>query len=181
MVPKFKPLTVDDLLLLHEWLNRPHVRKWWNEPSTITELRHDYLPPLFNETSTRAYVAVLEHVPIGFIQSYVVKGSGDGWWEDETDPGAHGIDQFLANANQLGQGLGRTMVRTFVDDLFRDPRVTTVQTDPSPENERAIRCYRGAGFVPIRTVDTPDGPALLMRTTRSRHESTCIRTYFPQS
>jgi aminoglycoside 6'-N-acetyltransferase-1b len=136
----------------------------------LAELRHDYLPSAFDEASTRAYVAVLQGIPIGFIQSYVVKGSGDGWWENETDPGARGIDQFLANANQLGQGLGSSMVRAFVEELFKDPKVTTVQTDPSPENERAIRCYRRAGFATIRIVDTPDGPALLMRTDRSSHE-----------
>src|ERR1700676_957130 len=94
-------------------------------------------------------------------------GSGDGWWEDETDPGARGIDQFLANAEQLGQGLGSAMVRAFVEQLFKNPRVTTVQTDPSPQNERAIRCYRRAGFAALRKVSTPDGPVLLMRTERS--------------
>jgi len=98
-------------------------------------------------------------------------GSGQGWWEDETDPGARGIDQFLANAEQLGQGLGSAMVRAFVEQLFQNPRVTTVQTDPSPENERAIRCYRRAGFVAIRKVSTPDGPALLMRKERSNGDS----------
>lgn len=152
--------------MLHEWRQRPHIRQWWKEPTTVAELQHHYLQPSV-ESSTRAYIAFLEDVPIGFMQSYVVMGSGEGWWEDETDPGARGIDQFLANAGQLGQGLGSAMVRAFVEQLFKDPRVTTVQADPSPENERAIRCYRRAGFVALGEVSTPDGPALLMRTERS--------------
>ena len=167
----FRPLTAEDLLMLHEWLQRPHIRQWWKEPTNIAELQHDYLQPIFEESSARAYVAFLEDIPIGFIQSYVVMGSGEGWWEDETDRGARGIDQFLANAKQLGQGLGSAMVLAFVDQLFKNPRVTTVQTDPSPENERAIRCYRPARFVALRKVTTPDGPALLMRTVWSHHES----------
>ena len=156
--------------MLHEWRQRPHIRQWWKEPTTIAELQH-HLQPAFEEPSRRAYIAFLEGVPIGFIQSYVVMGSGEGWWEDETDPGARGIDQFLANAEQLGQGFGSAMVRAFVEQLFKDPSVTTVQTDPSPENERAIRCYRRAGFVVLRKISTPDGPALLMRTERSDHDS----------
>ena len=170
MAPAFRPLTAEDLRMLHEWLQRPHIRRWWKEPTTVAELRHNYLQPTFEESSARAYMAFREDVPIGFMQSYVVMGSGDGWWEDETDPGARGIDQFLANAEQLGQGLGSAMVRAFVEQLFKNPRVTTVQTDPSPENERAIRCYRRAGFVALREVSTPDGPALLMRTERSNHD-----------
>ena len=38
-------------------------------------------------------------------QSHVVSGSGDGWREEETDPGVRGIDQSLANASQLGKAL----------------------------------------------------------------------------
>lgn len=162
----FKPLTHEDLPMLVEWLHRPHVRRWWLEPSTLAELEQDYL--LDAASATRTYIALRDDRPIGFIQSYVVMGSGGGWWKNETDPGVRGIDQFLANADDLGQRIGRGMIAAFVDRLFDDPQVTIVQTDPSPDNERAIRCYRAAGFSAIGVVDTPDGPALLMRRTR-RH------------
>ena len=158
----FRPLVASDLAMLHEWLHRAHVLEWWGDPGTYAEVEHDYLPSTTSESTTRAYIALLKHEPIGFIQSYVVMGSGDGWWEQETDPGARGIDQFLCNSEQLGRGLGSAMVQTFVEQLFQDPLVTKVQTDPSPENERAIRCYRRAGFVDVGEVVTPDGFALLM-------------------
>jgi len=160
----FKPLTREDLPMLHEWVHRPLVRRWWLEPSTMAELEEDYL--LDAASTTRAYIALLDDRPIGFMQSYVAMGSGGGWWEDETDPGARGIDQFLANGDQLGQRVGRAMIATFIDRLFDDPQVTIVQTDPSPDNERAIRCYRAAGFATVGIVKTPDGPALLMRASR---------------
>ncbi len=159
---RFRPLATGDLPTLYEWLHRPHVREWWDEPSGLAELEEDYLSPEGVASGTRGYIALLEEKPIGFIQFYVVKGSGDGWWEDEEDPGARGIDQYLAEAGSLGQGLGSAMVRAFVTLLFQDPAVTKVQTDPSPNNERAIRCYRKAGFREVGVVDTPDGPALLM-------------------
>jgi aminoglycoside 6'-N-acetyltransferase-1b len=89
-------------------------------------------------------------------------GSGQGWWEDETDPGARGIDQLLADADALNRGVGTAMVKAFVTKLFQDPLVTKVQTDPSPANLRAIRCYEKAGFRRGGLVETPDGTALLM-------------------
>ena len=91
--------------------------------------------------------------------SRTLLGSGDGWWEEETDPGVRGIDQSLANASQLGKGLGTKLVRALVELLFNDPEVTKIQTDPSPSNLRAIRCYEKAGFERQGTVTTPDGPA----------------------
>jgi RimJ/RimL family protein N-acetyltransferase len=159
---RFRPLQADDLPMLQAWLARPHVREWWGEPPSLAELAEDFLPKTHEQVHTRGYIALRDGDPIGFIQSYVVLGSGDGWWEDETDPGARGIDQFLAHADQLGQGLGSAMVGAFVAQLFEDPAVTKVQTDPSPDNERAIRSYRRAGFEPQGEVETPDGRALLM-------------------
>jgi RimJ/RimL family protein N-acetyltransferase len=153
---------------MHEWLQRPHVAQWWCEPTTLDQLERDYLPSTMNTSSTRAFIALLAGEPIGFIQSYVALGSGDGWWEKETDPGTRGIDQFLANADQLGRGLGSTMINAFVQQLFQDPMVTKVQTDPSPDNQRAIRSYVRAGFVVESEIITPDGPALLMLRYRDR-------------
>ncbi|MBT2323590.1 GNAT family N-acetyltransferase [Variovorax paradoxus] len=149
--------------MLHEWLCRPHVSRWWQPSPSRAEVEEDFVPMTSDgNDTTRGHIAMLESRPIGFIQCYVVAGSGGGWWEEEADPGARGIDQFLASAEDLGKGLGSAMVRAFVDRLFLDPRVTKVQTDPSPDNGRAIRSYEKAGFVARGEVETPDGPALLM-------------------
>jgi RimJ/RimL family protein N-acetyltransferase len=159
----FRPLRRDDFPTLLEWLSRPHVREWWGWPTTPEEVEADYAPTLDPGSPHRAYLAILDGEPLGFIQSYDVMGAQeDGWWPDETDPGARGIDQFLADEHRLGRGLGSAMVRAFVDRLFEDPAVTKVQTDPSPDNARAIRAYEKAGFSRVGVLDTPDGPALLM-------------------
>jgi RimJ/RimL family protein N-acetyltransferase len=145
------------------------VAEWWGEPGTIAELEQDFFPSAPSQAKTLAYIASQGGAPIGFIQSYVAMGSGGGWWEQEADPGVRGIDQFLAHAEQLGQGLGSTMVHAFVQQLFLDATATTVQTDPSPRNTRAIRSYRKAGFAVHGEIVTPDGPALLMLKHRENH------------
>ena len=162
----FEPLAERHLPMLREWLLRPHVAQWWGEAQTVAELRASYIDGVERAGTTRACVATLDGAPLGFVQCYVVKDAGGGWWEDETDPGARGIDQFLADPRLIGRGIGRAMVRAFVQELFADPDVTVVQTDPDPANLRAIRCYEAAGFAPIGRVTTPDGEALLMRCSR---------------
>jgi aminoglycoside 6'-N-acetyltransferase-1b/aminoglycoside 6'-N-acetyltransferase-2 len=118
------------------------------------------------EEAVTPYIAMLGDEPIGYAQSYVALGSGDGWWEDETDPGVRGIDQSLANPMQLSKGMGTRLVRALVEMLFADPAVTQIQTDPAPNNHRAIRCYENAGFVQQRVITTPDGLAVYMVQTR---------------
>jgi RimJ/RimL family protein N-acetyltransferase len=159
----FRPLAAGDLPMLGEWLSRPHVAEWWDGVPTPEELAAEYGPLVAGTVPHRAYVAIAGGRPIGFIQSYVPAACHDeGWWLDEHDPGVRGIDQFLADGDRLGQGLGTAMVRAFVATLFAEPGVTRVQTDPSTENGRAIRCYEKAGFRAVGEIYTPDGPALLM-------------------
>lgn len=170
---KFQPLDTSQLPLLAEWLTRPHVAEYWGEPSSVAELRADYLAPEREDPSTEAFIVSLGQRPIGFIQVYTVAGSSGAWWPDESDPGARGIDQFLADANDLNKGLGTAMIRAFLAKLFSSSDVTTIQTDPDPENARAIRAYGKAGFVREALVDTPDGLALVMRCTRESLAAAC--------
>lgn len=151
----FRRVTADDLLLLRDWLSRPHVVEWWGEPPTLAEVEADYV-------GEHAFLALEDDRPIGYVQLYTVMGVDPEWWTDETDPGARGIDQFLAHEADLGRGLGTEMIARFVERIFDDPAVTKIQVDPSPDNARAIRAYEKVGFRREREVVTPDGPALLM-------------------
>lgn len=172
----FRPMTEADLPLMHDWLGRPHVRAWWADAEeTLAEVRAAYLPrlagpevlPLDAPAGVTQYLAYEGEAPLGYLQAYrVMAHQAEGWWPDETDPTALGIDQFIGLPDRLGQGLGTRMVRAFLAFLFADPRVTKVQTDPDPANGRAIACYRKAGFQDVGVVATPDGPALLMRADR---------------
>ncbi|TMH57193.1 MAG: GNAT family N-acetyltransferase [Betaproteobacteria bacterium] len=165
----FRPMLEADLPLLHEWIQRPHVAEWWGGGligESLEDTRRKYLPRLEPDFPVKGYIALLAGEPLGFIQSYVAVECGDGWWEDETDPGVRGIDQFLADGSKLGQGLGSQLVTAFVRNLFHDPNVTKVQADPDPKNARAIRCYEKVGFRPLGNVTTPDGIALLMAIAR---------------
>ena len=137
---------------------------WWGEPPSLPEVEAEY----GDSEVLHPYLAYSDARPIGFIQLYTVKSGDPDWWPDETDPGARGTDQFLADPADLGTGLGTQMLRAFVDHVFEDPAVTKLQTDPSPDNGRAIRCYEKVGFRRVAEVVTPDGPALLMVIHRAR-------------
>ena len=162
----FHPITAEDLSMLHGWLHRPHVAQWWGPAESIDELRRDHIDGASEPRATHAFIVHHAGRAIGFLQCYFVMGSGDGWWEDETDEQARGIDQFLAHAADLNRGLGRAMISAFVAQLFATSQATVVQTDPNPDNIRAIRCYRAVGFEPVAEVITPDGPALLLKLQR---------------
>ena len=166
----FAPLTNADLPMLHEWIQRPHVAEWWGAPESFAELSEDYAPAIAGSVTNACFIAHEGDRPVGFIQWYQpVAYHHEGWWLDEHDAGVRGIDQFLAHAGDINRGFGTIMIRAFVAALFADARVTRVQTDPSPNNARAIRCYEKCGFVRHAEVVTPDGPALVMYCDRPRY------------
>lgn len=165
----FRLITLDDLPLLHDWLNRPHVAEWWEGAISLEYVVESFTGDIANPMIDVMF-ACLDGEPVGYVQVYRVMGADPEWWQDETDPGARGIDQFLANADQLNRGIGSRMVREFMTRIFTDPAVTTIQTDPSPKNGRAIRAYEKAGFRAVGEIQTPDGAALLMRVERASFE-----------
>ncbi|MCP4002578.1 MAG: GNAT family N-acetyltransferase [bacterium] len=158
---EFEALAEHHLPLLFDWLNRPHVAEFWDGPVSLEEVREKYLPRI-GSTSIDTRIALLDGTPVGFIQSYAAVEPAEEGRSGEQARGVVGIDQFLADAGNLGKGLGTEMVRQFVRLLFRNPTVTSIQTDPAPGNLRAIRCYEKVGFRKLGPIETSEGPALLM-------------------
>jgi len=163
-------MTEDDFPMLHDWLNRPHVFEWWGgKQQTLENVREKYLPRVRGQEAVTPYIALLGGQPFGFAQSYLAMGSGNGWWEDETDPGVRGIDQTIGAPQLLSKGLGTLLVCALTARIFEDVSINKIQVDPATGNARAIRCYEKAGFKHVGVVATPDGPAAYM--LKARHLS----------
>jgi RimJ/RimL family protein N-acetyltransferase len=144
---EFRPLTADDLPLLHEWLQREHVRRWWKEHKSYEEVVEHYLPAIEGREPTYLYAIVLGERLIGFIQMYTA------------EDGIAGVDLFIAESELLGLGLGTEALRTFVDDVvFADARVFACIADPDAENVASLRTFQKAGFAEVSVfVDPSDG------------------------
>ena len=83
--------------MLREWLQRPHVAEWWGPLPSVARMYEDFVPMTVSGARDQAFIASADGHDIGYIQSYTVKDSGDGWCTVEHDAGARGVDQFLAN------------------------------------------------------------------------------------
>ena len=163
----FTQLTDADLPVLHDWLGREHVSRWWGPQRSLDEVVRDYHPAQRCFGGVMFFLIRLDAEPLGFIQRYApIEHHHEGWWLEIDDPGVRGVDVFLASESHLDHGLGSTAVAAFVDRLFEDPQVTEIIADPAPDNLRAVHCFRNAGFIARQVVKTPDGPALLMTLPR---------------
>ena len=151
----FRPMTAADLPLIRQWLARPHVRKWWGDPSEQYDLASGDL----DEPAMDQYVVSTDGTDFGYIQCYDLTDWDSGFG---THPeGTRGIDLFIGEPGMIEISHGSAFIRAFVDGRLASgaPRIVT---DPDPGNPRAVRAYEKAGFAKAHMVDTPDGAALLM-------------------
>ncbi len=146
----FEPLGPSDLKLLAGWLARPHVRRWWREPSDPVSVEANYGPLLDGSDPTEGFVVHLGGRPIGYAQRYL-PDDDPGWGAAITsslgDAGGVGIDYLIGEPDQLDQGVGRAMIASFVDECWRrypseDRIVVAVQQD----NVASWKALEGAGF-----------------------------------
>jgi ribosomal protein S18 acetylase RimI-like enzyme len=75
-----------------------------------------------------------------------VVGYGELWIDAEEDEVE--IARVLVAPGARGKGLGRTLVRGLLAHALAAGR-TDVFLRVHPDNARALRCYRGAGFAPV--------------------------------
>lgn len=160
---KFYPLTESDLTLLTNWLNRPHLQKWWrSEKVSLEKVKEKYLPRIRKKDTARPYIVKMMGKAIGYIQYYSVDDGDPEWWPDQPNPGTVGIDLFIADQHNLSKGLGTAMIVQFIKFLQEGMYLSEIRVDPHPDNCRAIRCYQKAGFRIVQEIVTPNGPAVMM-------------------
>ena len=156
----FMPIQENHLELLCKWLDKPHVKEWWNDGLSDEETKEKYSKRI-DDTIVVPFIVYLDDKPIGFIQYYQADKVGYGWWPDEIE-GTVGIDQFIGEEIYIDRGFGSEMIRIFQQKLFENSAIKKIITDVDPKNKRAIRCYEKAGLRMIGDVQTPDGIAHLM-------------------
>jgi aminoglycoside 6'-N-acetyltransferase len=135
-----RPATDDDVELLVGWHADPDVSRYW-DGETFT--RAQMLDRLHREP-VDAWIVESNGKPVGYLQS---------WWEEE-GPRRGGLDGFLIPAAR-GLGLMPDAARALAQRLL-DDGWEYVTVDPYAWNERALRGWRNAGFVPVSRHEPDD-------------------------
>ena len=144
---------------MHEWLQRPHVRRWWDEHETYGDVARHYLPAIEGRRPVELYLILLDDRPIGFIQSYLLSDFPEFAARVGAGEGVAGVDLFLAETGLTGKGLGTEVLRRFVRDVvFAEPGTTACIADPDVHNAASLRAFEKADFRRVgEFVDPEDG------------------------
>jgi RimJ/RimL family protein N-acetyltransferase len=143
----FRPFAPADIGLMRVWLETPHVKRWWHDASTASEIaKLGHESPL--PDGTESFVATVDGAPVGYVQAYRALAAPDGFWKglDGVTAGTRGIDFLIGDPAWLNRKFGRHMLKAFCVRLFADPAVDRIVADPHPENWPAIIALKHVGF-----------------------------------
>ena len=143
----FRRLTEGDLRLLHDWLEREHVRRWWSKHETYEDVVDHYLPAIEGRDPTELYAILLEEAPAGLIQTYLVEDHPEYHELVQVEAGVAGVDLFLAEENLIGRGFGTEILERFVHEVVLSVQSThACIADPDAQNIASLRAFEKAGF-----------------------------------
>jgi aminoglycoside 6'-N-acetyltransferase len=156
-----RPATIDDLDLLRQWDEEPHVVEadpnddWGWE----VELAR-------NPDWREQLIAEIDGRSIGFIQIIDPALEDSHYWGD-VEPNLRAIDIWIGAEADLGKGYGTQMMKLAIDRCFVDPAVTAILIDPLASNTRSHRFYERLGFRFVEPRRFGDDDCFVYRLNRS--------------
>jgi aminoglycoside 6'-N-acetyltransferase len=161
----FRPIARADFPTLSDWLERPHVARWWADDPALEALEREYGPVIDGADPAEVFIATVDDGELGMIQRYRIADEPIHLAElrplTEVPPCAMSIDYLIGAASQTGKGLGTAMIREFVERLWKEhPACPCIIVPVHADNRASWRALERCGFVRVAEGElTPDNPA----------------------
>lgn len=151
---KFRLLNDNDIPLVEAWLNKEHVKRWYEIPRLgitiddwMSEIRaHN------GEFGWITYLIVLwRNQPIGLSLYYKCEDSVGEDFGVLPLAGLYGIDYLIGEEAYLGKGFGKEIVALLVSQIFSFPDAQRVTADIDKDNKASEKVLLSCGFVRLNT------------------------------
>ena len=110
-------MTAEDFSLLHDWLNQAHVRTFYQRhPIDLSGIRQKYTSRLQSDSTIHCFIIYCDRIPIGYIQTYLVKDCPDYAAVIGRKDGLC-IDLYIGGRDFLKQGLGYLIELKFLQEI----------------------------------------------------------------
>lgn len=145
---EFRLLKDADIPLVATWLNREHVKKWYEIPHlgiTIDDWLFE-ISERYGEFKWLTHLIVLwQGCPIGLCQYYKCTDSDEDFGTLPLS-GSYGIDYFIGEERCLKKGLGKKLVSALVKEIFSFPDAERVTADIDKNNIASEKTLLSCGF-----------------------------------
>jgi RimJ/RimL family protein N-acetyltransferase len=152
---------VADLELVHGWMNRPHVVRFWRQDWPAGRIA-TYLARQLAGRHSRPCLGLLAGVPVSYWEFYrpIAEPLAACYHAAPTDLGVHVL---IGDERLTGHGLGALLIGAVRDGLLTaDPACRRIVAEPDVRNLASIHAFQRAGFTRTADIALPDKDAALM-------------------
>ena len=140
---KIRVFEDNDIILMKTWLNKEHVRKWYEDPNDwLTEIYRRFDKFSF----VNHFIALYDNKPIGFCQYYTCADANETWYGDIPLAGSYSIDYLIGEENYLGKGIGKAIIDLLVKEVFSLNEAQRIIVLPEIENTASCKSLLANGF-----------------------------------
>lgn len=190
-----RPLQVDDLPLVHGWLNNDPAALKWVSMGAFADMSHEAFVSHFQAGmsftkcqssaphAVKHWMALLvpdddddetgkEPLPLGWAQTWcgADMARGEAWaWRNHLKLGiTGGMDYLIGEETQRGRGLGSAMISTLVKDVVfaNNPDLTFAAACFGIANIASQKALENAGLKQVCEIQDEDGTFVLMAVHR---------------
>lgn len=160
MLISFENLNEKHFPLMVQWLEAPHVKKWWDQEITynIDLVKEKYQDCVKGyrlsgniEKPIQAYIININSKPVGYIQLYNAYDFPRDIKIVKLPHSLGAIDIFIGEESYIGHSVGSKAVAQFLQE-YALKSYRYIFVDPECDNEAAVRCYEKAGFTIIKHI-----------------------------
>lgn len=137
----FEELTNEHFVILHEWLQKSHVKAFWDDGDrTIEQVKSHYR----SEKGVKRYIFSINEQMAGYIQTYEIDKENTCAKYCLEGKNNLGVDYFIGNEFFLNKGFALKILSKFIENICID--IDRIFVDPQPHNDKAIYIYKQYGF-----------------------------------
>lgn len=141
----------EDISLVKIWLNKEHIKKWYEIPHLGVTL-DDWIFEIKERNGEFKWlthlIATWEGKPIGLCQYYKCSDSDEDFGVLPVK-GSYGIDYLIGEEAYLGKGLGKGIITLLVEKIFSFPDAERVTADIDKDNQASEKSLLSCGFTLI--------------------------------
>ncbi|HBU12146.1 MAG TPA: N-acetyltransferase [Clostridiales bacterium] len=146
---ELRPLSDDDISLVEVWLNKEHIKRWYEIPHigiTIADWMREIQERNGEFRWITYLIAMYREQPIGLCLYYKCTDSNDEDFGTLPPAGSYGIDYLIGEETYLGKCLGKRIIAMLVDKIFSFTDAERVTAEIDKDNKASEKALLSCGF-----------------------------------
>lgn len=169
MIVKLIPANVDEhYLLLHNWMNQNHVKKYWGKGWSEKRIK-SYLKKK-TESYYHVFIVLIDEQPVAYTELYALRDEPKGETPQYSE-NDWGWRFLIGPPDFIGCGLSKAIGHSVMSYLFKMKRAQNIFCKPDIKNKKMIKFTKGINHKNLGSVHQDNKIVALMKSSYNNYKN----------